>query len=145
MNDSQDHVQRGVLRNPVCPPEALLALIRHPRLHLDIAQHPLASGQVLEALVYDAGYDRHLRTERWLKNTRLWRAAPVERWRRWMAGRASQRAFAQRNVFMAVVEHEQVTLRALRFVSRLNHPDINVAIHRRHQLLSGAPSREVSS
>lgn len=145
VNDQQDHVQRGVLRNPVCPPEALLALIHHPRLHLDIAQHPLANSQVLEALVYDAAYDRHMRTERWLKNTALWKTAPVQRWRRWMASRASQRAFAQRNVFMAVTEHEQVTLRALRFVSRLNHPDINAAIHRRHQLLSGAPSREVSS
>lgn len=145
VNDPQDHVQRGVLRNPACPPEALLALIRHPRLHLSIAQHPLADGKVLEALVYDAAYDRYIRTERWLKSTPLWKTAPVERWRGWVTSRASQRAFAQRNVFLAVIEHERVTLRALRFISRLNHPDINPAIHRRRQQLLGGPSSEVSS
>lgn len=145
VNDPQDHVQRGVLRNPVCPPEALMALIRHPRLHLDIAQHPLADGRVLESLVYDGSYDRYIRVERWVKTTPLWKTAPVERWRRWMTSRASQRAFAQRNVFMAVIEHERVTLRALRFISRLNHPDISPAIYRRRQQLSGEPSSEVSS
>lgn len=130
-DDLQGHVRRALLKNEHCPPEVLLKLVGDPDLRLLLVSHPQVTAAVLEALTYDAGYARLMRTLRWLDPLPLADAEPVRRWRRWARAQASSRARGHLNVFIAVIDHERATPRAVLFARRLNHVEIDAAHRRR--------------
>lgn len=131
--DSQEEVQVALLRNPQCTAAVLINLVRHPRLRSRLAKHDQADGAVLEALAFDAGYDRYLKYETWIERTPFKEVKWVKQWRQWIKRRASARAFGELEMLRSVIEHPAVTGKAVRYASRLNHPDIKAALQKRHE------------
>lgn len=126
-SDPHDRVASSLLANPACGPEVLAALARHPRLRPFVAEHGRTSPDTLEALAFDAGYSRLLRIERLLRRVPSALKAPADQWVRWLNQRASSRAYPSLRVLAAVIRHPAATPRAVRFASRLNHPEILAA------------------
>ncbi|GAA5503861.1 hypothetical protein Dxin01_03628 [Deinococcus xinjiangensis] len=136
--DSQEEVQVALLRNPQCTAAVLIKLVRHPRLRSRLAKHEQADGAVLEALAFDAGYDRYLKYQTWIERTPFKELKWVKQWQQWIVRRASARAFGELEVLRSVIEHPAVTGKAVRYASRLNHPEIKAALQKRHERLREA-------
>ena len=118
--DSQEEVRQAVVVHPACPPEALHLLAQRSEHRLAVAHHPSTTSQTLEFLAHDAGYTRALRLPKTPKVLNMLRE--------FLLHRASQRAFPQMALLLAVVHHPHASAQAIRSASRLNHPEVASAI-----------------
>ncbi|WP_424950578.1 hypothetical protein [Deinococcus sp.] len=118
--DPQESVRQAVAAHPGCPPAVLHLLAQRPEHRLAVAVHPSTPPRTLEYLVYDAGYARAVRLPQRPKVVNMIRA--------FLLHRASQRAFPQMALLLAVIHHPNATTRAVRYASRLNHTEIEAAV-----------------
>ena len=118
--DPQEEVRQAVVVHSACPPGALHLLAQRPEHRLAVAHHPSTTSQTLESLAHDAGYARALRLPKTPKVLNVLRE--------FLLHRASQRAFPQMALLLAVLQHPHATAQAVRSASRLNHPEVASAI-----------------
>ena len=118
--DPQEEVRQAVVVHPTCPPGALHLLAQRSEHRLAVAHHPSTTSQTLEFLAHDAGYARALRLPKTPKVLNMLRE--------FLLHRASQQAFPQMVLLLAVVHHPHATAQAVRSASRLNHPEVASAI-----------------
>ena len=118
--DPQEEVRQLVAAHPAAPPEALHLLAQRAEHRQAVVLHPSTRGDTLETLAYDAGYARAVR----LPTT----PRVFDVLRTYLLRRASQRAFPQMTLLLGIIHHPNATARAVRFASRLNHPEVASAV-----------------
>lgn len=118
--DPQEEVRQLIAAHPACPPEALHLLAQRAEHRQAVVHHPSTRSGTLEALTYDAGYARAVR----LPTT----PRVFDVLRTYLLRRASQRAFPQMTLLLGIIHHPNATARAVRFASRLNHPEVASAV-----------------
>lgn len=132
-SDQDAVVRLALLHSDCCTPAVLRRLAEYPEHRLAAAQHPASDGALLEDLSYDAHYAQTLRYAEWTQRlSEVWqRRLPLRRWLEWRRANASQRAFRDLNVLVAVAVHPNATPKALQWVRRLRHPELLGALQRR--------------
>jgi len=135
LTSDQDAAVRGALLHASCCTPALLKrLADYPEHRLAVAQHPVSDGALLEHLAYDVHYAQTLQYREWAQRLpEHWqgRLPLLTRWLDWRRTTASQRAFRELNLLVAVAAHPNATPKALQFARRLRHPDLANALQRR--------------